>query len=102
MAELLGSLLMRQLHPPKDAPVVPPMKKKDPPPLAAQPKAPGNIPGENDISQAATVKDEKRRILRALPTPTQKEYAGDLPGADAVVKKRILGGGGTGRTTTGA
>ena len=101
MAELLGSLLMRQLHPPKDAPVVPPMKQKDPPPLAAQPKAPGNIPGEKDISQAATVKDEKRRILRALPTPTQKEYVGDLPGADAVVKKRILGGG-TGRTTTGA
>jgi hypothetical protein len=39
------------------------------------------------------VKDEKRRILRALPTPTQTVFAGELyqPGQDMIRKRRLLG-----------
>ncbi len=88
-----GTIWAKKALSPEDTPPVPPVKTKTPPSLAAQPKAPGNIPGEKDISQAATVKDEKRRILRALPTPTQKEYAGELyqPGQDMIRKRRLLG-----------
>lgn len=100
-AFLFGPLQKAFYGPPEDK--LPPLpKKEDPPPMAAQPKAPGNLPGEEDKTQAATVKDEKRRILSVMPKKTENKFAGETPGigADAVIKKRVLGGG-AGRATVG-
>lgn len=97
-AFLLGPLQQLYYGKPEELPPIP--KKQDPPPMAAQPKAPGNLAGEKDISQAATVKDEKRRILSVLPKKTESKFAGEAPGSDAVIKKRVLGGA-AGRATTG-
>lgn len=101
MAELLQSVIQRAIiGGPSDPPKIMPPKKINPPPLAAQPKKPDNMPGAKDITQAATIKDEKRRILTGLPKPTEKVFAGENTGSDALIKKRVLGGG-MGRQTTG-
>lgn len=101
MAELLQSAIQRWvIGGPDDPPKIMPQKKINPPPLAAKPREPEKIPGSQDITQAATIKDEKRRILGNTPKPTEKKFAGDMPGADGVIKKRVLGGA-IGRQTTG-
>lgn len=88
-----GALWAKKAFTPEDTPPVPPVKTKTPPRFATQPKAPANIPGEKDITQAATIKDEKRRILKGLPSPTESVFAGDLhqPGQDMIRKRRLLG-----------
>lgn len=78
-----------------------PPPEREPSPMAAQPKAPDALPGDKDRANSATLKDERRRILGAMPNSTKKTYAGEAPGADAVVKKRVLGSGNVGQTTTG-
>lgn len=101
MSSLIGGLVQRALQKgPDEYPEFP--KEQPQAPLAAQPKAPENVPGEKDISQAATVKDEKRRILSAMPKATKTTYAGESStGSDAVIKKRVLGNSGAGKSTTG-
>lgn len=101
MSSLIGGLIQRALQKgPDEYPEFP--KEQPQAPLAAQPKAPENVPGEKDISQAATVKDEKRRILSVLPKATKTTYAGNnTAGSDSVIKKRVLGNSGTGQATTG-
>lgn len=85
----------------------PPEKLPKPPkmsiPIPVAPKAPPkpeNAPGADDITANATVADERRRILAGLPEKTKTEYAGEADAA-GVVKKRLLGGGTTGKSTTG-
>lgn len=84
--------------PPDELPQVP--KQVDLPPLAAEPKSPGNAPGSDDKTMGAGASDEKRRILKMMPQKTTTKYAGDNPGAAPVEKKRLLGGA-IGKQTTG-
>lgn len=85
----------------------PPEKLPKPPkisvPIPIAPKAPPkveNAPGEKDITSNAAVADERRRILAGLPDKTKNTYAGEAD-APVVEKKRLLGGGTTGKSTTG-
>ncbi len=101
MAELVSSLLMRAVNGgPEDPPAVPKLKNVDATPLAAAPKDPGNVPGVNDKTMGAGAADEKRRILRAMPSKTENTFAGNTT-ESAPVKKRVLGAATAGRQTTG-
>ena len=106
MAEMLGAFLLKKIisgGPDKSPPFIPPPKAPDAPKTASVPLTPGNMPTDDTAGSNAAVKDEKRRILKAMPTATEKEFAGDKAGDRAPVqKKRLLGAGKSGRDTTGA
>jgi len=105
MAEVLGAFLMKQIlgKPDKPPVFIPPKKAPDAPKAASVPLTPGNMPTDETAGSNAAVKDEKRRILKAMPTATEKEFAGDKAGDKAPIqKKRLLGAGKSGRDTTGA
>ena len=101
MAEMLGAFLMKQISggPDKSPAFIPPKKAPDAPKTASVPLTPGNMPTDDTAGSNAAVKDEKRRILKAMPTATEKEFAGDKA---PIQKKRLLGAGKSGRDTTGA
>lgn len=103
MAEMLGAFLMKQINGPPDTPPLPPPRKPlpEPPKMANQPLDPGNVPGKDDKTSSAGEADEKRRILKAMPKATDKEFAGDTGKEAPVKKKRLLGGGTGGNPTTG-
>lgn len=100
MAEFLISSLIRSFE--DDPRPIPPPKvpKPIPLPLAKKPKEPGNVPGVEQKEIGAGAAQEKRRILSALPTPTQTTFAGEA-GEAPVKKKKLLGAGITGKETTG-
>jgi len=111
MAEMLGAFLMKKIifdrriggGPDKSPVFIPPKKAPEAPKTASVPLTPGNMPTDDTAGSNAAVKDEKRRILKAMPTATEKEFAGDKAGDRAPVqKKRLLGAGKSGRDTTGA
>lgn len=103
MAELLGSLIMMKTNNTKKLPPVMPKPKPspEPPKQASMPPTPDKAPSQDMKVQNAGVADERRRILKAMPTKTENEFAGDDEGTANVKKKRLLGSGGTGKQTTG-
>ena len=90
-------ILKKIMGPPDKLPKPPKMEPKIPIAPKAPPKV-ENAPGANDITSNAAVAEERRRILAMAPNATEKEFAGE----DGITKKkRLLGDGGSGSTTTG-
>ncbi len=103
MAELLGSLIMMKTSKPKPLPPVMPKPKPAPeaPKQASMPPTPAKAPSQDIKVQNAGVADERRRILKAMPTKTENTFAGEEDDQANVKKKRLLGSGGSGKQTTG-
>jgi len=98
MSGVLTSLIWKKvMGGPDKLPAPPKMEPKIPIAPKAPPKA-ENAPGANDITSNAAVAEERRRILSMAPSATEKEFAGE---SGVTKKKRLLGDGGSGSTTTG-
>lgn len=102
MTSLLFGFIQQQLQGPPDAlPPIPTKELPEPPKMAVQPLDPGGVPGKDDKTSPAGTEDEKRRILKAMPKATEKEFAGETGQEAPIKKKRLLGGGTGGNPTTG-
>ena len=86
-----------------------PSKVESPPIIDATPAAivkkkpvePGNVPGSQNKNYGAGAAEERRRIMSNIPSAIKTTYAGNVGGPAPVRKKRLLGGGVSGATTTG-
>lgn len=104
MSALLNFYSIKNRHGgPAPLPEVPKLKLppvKELPPLKKI-EAPSAPPTQGVATSNAFKADEKRRILAGLPKKTENTYAGDTDTTAPIKKKTLLGGGISGRSTTG-
>ena len=97
-----GTLASQALAPKPDKIEAPPViPDATPEPVKKKPVEPGNVPGSQNKNFGAGAAEERRRIMSSIPSAIKTTYAGNVGGPAPVRKKRLLGGGVSGATTTG-